>query len=993
MLISHADVLKYRTLSAYSHAAGVVVASIGCLVLVGWAFDIQALMSMLPGLVTMKANSALGFVLAGLSLWLLNDDQIQHRRLRVAQVCAGAVVLIGLLTLSQYLLGWELGIDQLLVREFVDEESKLAPGRMGPTTAFGFVLVGLSLLLMDVRGGHLWSQSFTLTAGLFGLLGLTGYVYSVEPFFRIAAYSQMALHTTIALILLCLGILFARPQRGLMATVTSEGMGGIVVRRLLPAAIVVPLFFGWLRLLGQQAGLYDTEFGVAAFALSNIAVFSLLVFWSAQLLHRTEVHRQQAEEKLNDSRKMLELVLDNVPQGVFWKDCNSVYLGCNRIVCQALGLESQDQLIGKSDYEFPSLTREQAESFIRIDRQVMETDTPLEPVIESLNRFDGTTILLETIKVPLHDAEGRVMGILGTWQDVTDRKRTVQALRDSEEQFRSAFDETNVAMVLTDINHRFLRVNTAFAQMFGYTRTELLSRSMPDITHPDDLRESYARREPLLAGESQFFEMEKRYLHKDGRVLWGLTNVSLVRGSNGQPLMYVGQVQDITERKRAEQAIASYIERLRILHQIDGALIAGEGMAAIAAAALPPLRELLGVARAIVNLFDLENGEVEWLAAAGRHRVHVGPGVRFSIKFMGDVEVLQRGERQLIDVHALPPSPEVDALLASGIHTYAVVPMIAGGELIGALSFGDVSEPLSAEQVSIAQEVATQFAIAFTQARLHEHVQRQAQELEVRVRERTRELEVTHVELQETNAELVKSAAELKAANTELDAFSYSVSHDLRAPLRAIDGFSRILLMEHATIMPDEVQEYLRDIRSSTQQMGHLVDDLLSFSQLSRQALKKQLVEPAVLVRQCLEELHRQQEGRQLEIRLGELLTCWADPKLLKQVWINLISNALKYTSKREVTVIEIGSRFGDGPREQTYFIKDNGVGFDMRYVHKLFGVFQRLHRAEDYEGTGVGLAIVQRVIHRHGGRVWAEAQPDNGATFYFTLAEAEVSQ
>jgi hypothetical protein len=311
-----------------------------------------------------------------------------------------------------------------------------------------------------------------------------------------------------------------------------------------------------------------------------------------------------------------------------------------------------------------------------------------------------------------------------------------RALSETEERFRCAFEDTNVAMVLTDMDNRFIRLNAAFAKMFGYSQDEMLQLSMADITHPDDVAESLAQRENLLAGGKQFFQLEKRYLHKDGRILWGLTNVSLVRDRNGQPVMYVGQLQDITERKRAAEANARYIERLRILHEIDRALIAGEGPAAIAAAALAPLRELLGVPRAIVNLFDLAKGEVEWLAAAGRRRIHVGPGVRYSIRLMGDLDGLRRGEPQLIDVHALPPGPDVDALLASGVHAYMVVPMIAQGELIGALSFGGETAQFSPEQMMTAQEAATQFALAIAQARLHECVKRQAHDLEVEVNER-----------------------------------------------------------------------------------------------------------------------------------------------------------------------------------------------------------------------------------------------------------------
>ena len=242
--------------------------------------------------------------------------------------------------------------------------------------------------------------------------------------------------------------------------------------------------------------------------------------------------------------------------------------------------------------------------------------------------------------------------------------------------------------------------------------------------------------------------------------------------------------------------------------------------------------------------------------------------------------------------------------------------------------------------------------------------------------------------LQQAHGELerrvIERTAQLEAANRELEAFSYSVSHDLRAPLRAINGFARILLEEHAPHLADEAQEYLQLVRDNAQHMGQLIDDLLAFSRLSRQALTRQPVAPADLVRQVLSELRPLQGERHITLSIGDLPPCEADPALLKQVLVNLLTNALKFTSQRQVAVVEVGCRQEQG--EDVYFIKDNGVGFNMAYADKLFGVFQRLHRAEEYEGTGVGLAIVQRIIHRHGGRIWAEAAVDHGATFYFTL-------
>ncbi len=227
-------------------------------------------------------------------------------------------------------------------------------------------------------------------------------------------------------------------------------------------------------------------------------------------------------------------------------------------------------------------------------------------------------------------------------------------------------------------------------------------------------------------------------------------------------------------------------------------------------------------------------------------------------------------------------------------------------------------------------------------------------------------------------------AAELEAANRELEAFSYSVSHDLRAPLRAMDGFARILMADHAGGLTAQGARILEKISENARQMSRLVDGLLSFSRFSRQAISPQPVPMDKLVAEVIESQRPHMEDRQVAFSVGDLPVSLGDPTLLRQVWTNLISNALKFTRGRDDARIEIGVCEADG--EPAYFVKDNGVGFDMKYADKLFGVFQRLHSAEDYEGTGIGLATVQRIIHRHGGRVWATAEPGRGAVFYFTV-------
>jgi signal transduction histidine kinase len=246
-------------------------------------------------------------------------------------------------------------------------------------------------------------------------------------------------------------------------------------------------------------------------------------------------------------------------------------------------------------------------------------------------------------------------------------------------------------------------------------------------------------------------------------------------------------------------------------------------------------------------------------------------------------------------------------------------------------------------------------------------------------------LKKTREELLDRNEHLNEAVSELEFANRELDAFSYSISHDLRAPLRAVAGFSGMLLEDAAPVLEEDSKYHLQRIMHNVQNMQRMIDDLLTLARLGRQPLTKQEIEPVELITEVLQELRSEQEGRQIEIKIGELPPCYADPALLKHVCANLLANALKYTRKREQAVIEVGCQQDEEPA--VYFVRDNGAGFDMQYANKLFGVFQRLHRAEEFEGTGVGLALVRRIVTRHGGQIWAEAAPNQGATFYFTLS------
>jgi len=257
-----------------------------------------------------------------------------------------------------------------------------------------------------------------------------------------------------------------------------------------------------------------------------------------------------------------------------------------------------------------------------------------------------------------------------------------------------------------------------------------------------------------------------------------------------------------------------------------------------------------------------------------------------------------------------------------------------------------------------------------------------------RRRQAQEKIDSLNTELERRLQEVAATNRELEATNKELEAFTYSVSHDLRSPLRHVDGFSRILVEEFGPKLDPTARRYLERMQKGVRTMAQLVDDLLQLARIGRQEVRRQVTGLSPLVAEVVADLEPETEARRIDWRVAQLPFADCDPALMKQVFANLLSNAVKYTRPRAQAVIEVGALTQNG--RPVLYVRDNGVGFSMKYADKLFGVFQRLHRTEDFEGTGVGLATVQRIVHKHGGEVWAEAELDKGATFYFTFgAEA----
>jgi PAS domain S-box-containing protein len=428
------------------------------------------------------------------------------------------------------------------------------PGRPAPTTAIGFVAVGLALLLLDLetRRGVRPAQLLALLAGLLGIAVLAGYGYRQDP--RLApgaveaTVTLMAVHTAACFIALAIGILFARPERGFMSLFTGTDTGALIARRLLPAAILVPLLFGWLRLIGERAGLYGPATGVVLFALSTIAALTVLIGWNAAVVRRIDHARDRAEVALRASEGRYRTLVETSYEGVWVIDREGHTEFVNRRMPAILGYAAEE-MIGRPVFDFMfEEDRPTAEQLIERRRAGMEEAHEFR-----LRHRDGSPIWLLMSASPLQGDDGEYAGAMAMATDITDRKRAAEELRESEERFRSIFEDAGIGIVLADTGGRFLLTNAAIQRFLGYSADELAERRFTEITHPEDVDLDWGLFREIIAGERSFYQIEKRYVRKDGATVWGRLTVSVLRGAAEKDARAIGMVEDITARKGLEE--------------------------------------------------------------------------------------------------------------------------------------------------------------------------------------------------------------------------------------------------------------------------------------------------------------------------------------------------------------------------------------------------------------------------------------------------------
>jgi PAS domain S-box-containing protein len=974
--------LNLRLLSSYrrvARIAGAIVIGIALLVLTGWLFDISAFKTILPGLAAMKANTALAFGLIGTSLLLASRTDSNRWLNVVSQSCAAFAVLIGILTLSEYAFGVDLGIDQLLFQDTSNPDN-LHPGRMSPITALNLSLLGIATWILNRYQYRRLVEVAGCGTLLISVLALIGYAYGVPSLYDFFPYSSIAIHTALAVSLLSVGVLLSRPERGLMKIFSSDNIAGVMARRLMPAAIVLPLLLGWLLLTGQQMGLYDSTFRLVLFTMSTVLVFAVLIWWNAGLLQQADVVRQQTQVQLSESRDREAAILYASLDAVITIDHEGHVLEFNPAAEKIFGHRRED-VIGRdmSELIIPLSYREQHRKGLA--KYLATGKGPiLGKRIEMTGmRADGSEFPMELAITPIEGSEQTIF--TGFVREITERKQAEEELR--KYAFRT--------QALADLS------NTLAA-----ARLDLQAALDVTAQHAADLiGDACVIR--LVSEEGK--ELEVASLHHSTPT--ALATLRELRKASALPREAGLEGRVIQTGKPVLMPVLSSGQLSSVLPATDRSVWARIGIHSLLVIPLGAHGEILGTLTLTRNqperpytpedqafLQDIADRAALSIANARLYKAMQQLNSELEQRVTERTAQLQESEEKFSKAFLASPAAVAIASLPDGRY-------INVNEALARLT-GYSKEELLGRTVA---ELALMDAGA--QEKILEAIRTHgfAHNVEIQIRTKSKQVAdvLTSVERMELNgqpsllsvnfditqrkraeAELQKAKLELEAANRELESFSYSVSHDLRSPLRGIDGYSQALLEDYAEQLPEEGQHYLQRIRSSAQRMATLIDDLLKLAQVTRAQINFMQVDLSKLAGDILSELRRTHSERRVKSMIAPNLLAQGDPRLLGVVLENLLNNAWKYTSKQERAQIEFGKKQeGD---ETIYFIRDNGAGFDMAYADKLFGAFQRLHTVSEFPGTGIGLATVQRILQRHGGRIWAEGAVNEGATFFFTV-------
>jgi PAS domain S-box-containing protein len=750
--------------------------------------------------------------------------------------------------------------------------------------------------------------------------------------------------------------------------------------------------------------------------------------------------RMQMVEALEESEERYRQIFAATPLPMWVADAYEPrFLAVNEAAVRKYGYS-------RSEFEKMTALDLQAEGSRNSVAQQLRTRDPSLPMhfIREHVTKSGERVIAEITAQPFHYGGQQARLIVAN--DVTDSVRAQQALENSEARFRAIFEQASVGIAIRELGEhpRFLRVNRKLCEILGYSEDELLTLTTTGLTAAEDAESTQQINLRLLSGELRHYSRRKRYRRKDDRIIWVNLSVSrLDEGVQGGKVGYLlSVIEDITDQVESEARMIESEARYRQIFALAPLPMYLRDEITL---------QFIDVNKACHEMYGYTRDEmlnmslIDIQTPAGRERYRRTPFARP----MGAVERLQKqharrnGELIDVEIHSYPTMlagrkvrlvlirdmteqlnmerllrDNESRLRAIADNVPAVIAFFDGD---GSLQYSNFAydrwfvEPGSTEQVS---HSCSEVIAPLLGRALEGHEVTTERVLETQAGQRVARLTLiphrkdeggvegaylmgydltdfrrAEEEVRHLNAELEQRVEQrtraLAAANRELESFSYSVSHDLRAPLRTIDGFSQILIDEYAEVLDESGKSYLERVRAGSQRMAKLIDDLLELARVTRRDLQIRNCNLSAMAHDIFSELSTSSPERSFKVKVAPGMKVKADEGLLRIALDNLLRNAWKFTGLESEALIEVGCIDSEGD-VRTFFVRDNGVGFDMAYVDKLFGAFQRLHSETEFQGTGIGLALVQRVIRRHGGQVWAEAEPQCGATFYFSMP-AEV--
>lgn len=931
---------KYNSqkLKQISLLLSIAVALLGIVVLSGWIGDVAVLKNISAGWASMKVNTAICFLLSGITLIILNR---QHQR-RIDAAAAGFFSLVILLLttaiLLQYVFNINLGIDELFFTDNTVSSEFAYPGRPAPQTAICFLLTGASLFLISIKKStSLIFQWLALASGLIAFFALAGYIFGANQLKGISNYTIIALHSAIGLLCIMLATFFLLPEAGIMKMISSNTMGGRLVRNTFPFISIVIIVIGWLRLQGQLAGWYDTRLGIALYSISFIIVFGITLFYNGIILNKAQKEQLDTQDELQKSLKEISDYKHALDESsiVAITDQKGIIRHVNDNFCN-ISKYSRQELIGQDHRIINSGYH--TKEFIRALWVTIASGKIWRGEIRNKAK-DGSFYWVYTTIVPFCNKEGRPYQYASIRVDITDRKKIEEVLETLSKEKETTLNRISDSLISFDNEWRYTFINDAAMALNPFSKEETIGKKILEVQPELESTKLWGIFQEAMRTK-KVMEAETFYEHYN---IWVLCK--LYPSADGLTLYY----NDITERKNAEEKLFRLNEELeqKVLLKAEELVMAKDQLAENS----EKLKFLATIADNIQDpVISSDTGFfiTKWNKAAEK-----------LLEWKSE-EVIGKSGSEILRSSYLNVTREQIIESLSTNHSWQ------GEGIYYSKSGKPVNVLITTSQLKDnSDNVTGYFAIVrdiTDRKKTEAEINSLNESLETKVLERTRQLE---------------------AANKELESFTYSVSHDLRAPLRAVTSYTQILAEDHFEHLDEDGKTILKNVLYNGQKMAHLIDELLAFSKLGRKEIIKTEVDMNKLTSHVLDDL-KDIFAHEADVQVAPLPVVQADYSLLYQVMFNLLSNAIKYSSKKEQPVVRIITEDKDG--KIVFAIKDNGAGFDMQYADKLFGVFQRLHLQTEFEGHGVGLANVHRIITKLGGKVWGEGKINEGATFYFTL-------